>query len=257
MSTEESFNAGKNGESWESARYRLGDSYQNRTAFESGKTARTYGNEFSFGNRVSGAGAGGIFMFLIMGVCIGIYVFSVIYSPFLLLALGILLPIWPVEINIKHADFILFVMALLLVIYLLSCAFEYFRARMIEARAKNQTWKPYYWLIFTVRIIMPGVFVSVMLKLMSGRSLNLERGAQYAAAGLIVSLILLWRVKVLKPNGRLYLTEWAYNEGVKRMNDKPYVSSDTMDDKYLEQMHDDYYSKKLDDTDWEEEFKKI
>jgi|GEM_PF-2058386 len=218
--SDQAYNAGKEGRDWYSVQQQYGDSYSTRNAFESGKTARLYSGN-NPGGQAFGEGLG-----MIMIVIVAFYMLSVIYSPFIAIAFMLLLPLWPsYSSDYFGSEYIIYAVIFIIVVYLQSCLFEYLRSRMVEARAKNYNWKRYYLPIFTIRILLPGMAVYLFITSNGGsRTWEMLRLDYMAFLGaMVVVCLLLWKVKILQADSRLYFTGWAFSKGEKSMSAKPYL----------------------------------
>jgi len=232
---DEAYRAGKNGEDWYQVQNRYGNDSSIRNAFESGKSYRTY-NSDNGGSAAFGNGLGMIMMLVVI-----FYMFLVIYSPLLAIGFLLLYPFFPSGNEYFGSDFLIYGAALLIIVYLLSCGFEYLRARMLEARRKNQKWKLRYTLIFVVRIIIPGIAAHVYIYAQSYKG--------YTPPGLFsekslltgffvftfVVLMLLWKVKILSPDSRFFFTKWAFEKGVISMATIPVAETAAEGDFFADQ----------------------
>lgn len=213
----EAYRAGKNGEDWYHVVQKYGDGYAVKQAYESGKSANLYGgSNNSAGGEALGGGLG-----LIMFALVAFYMGVIIYSPLIAITIVLLYPILP---SAPSANFgahdIIYGILFLIVVYLLSCGFEYFRARMLEARRKHQNWKIYFTLIFFIRIIVPGLALYFFFYFKDRDKYSDTNPFTYPGAGAslvlagIVIATLLWKVKILNADNRFFFTKWAFDKGI-------------------------------------------
>ncbi|HKG05540.1 MAG TPA: hypothetical protein VKB19_03740 [Pedobacter sp.] len=171
-----------------------------------------------------GAAAGGGAGIIILGM-VAFTMGVVIYSPLIAVTFGLLYPMLLLET--PSANFglfeIIYIVLFLTILYLLSCAFEYFRARMLEARRKNLNWKIYFTLLFFVRIIIPVLAVHFYFYFQEIDGYSDKNPFTYPGAlssffvSLIVFAMLLWKVKILNADNRYFFTKWAFNRGITSM----------------------------------------
>lgn len=215
---DEAYKAAKSGEDWYDVQRRLGDTYDVKRAFDSGASARRYGSD-----NAGGAGFGGGFGFIVMGLVL-LYMGAILYSPLLAITYLLLKPIFPDLNRLNGTEGIFYIIMAVVIVYFLSCGFEYLRARMLEARVKNRDWKKYFIILFTVRILGPGITVYLFVYFSvkdsySNTGLFTYPGAvQSFLISAVLVLILMWRIKVLNADNRYYLTKWAFDKGVRSMD---------------------------------------
>lgn len=218
------YEAAKNGADWSHVVNQYGDSYDVQRAYEEGRSVYRYSGNSP--EAAMGQSFGGLMDILMMAMA-AFYIFAILYSPLLLIAFILLYPFFPFEVLKQVGDFWLTYGGLMLgLTYILSCGFEYLRARMLEARFKNRKWRWLFAFIFSFRIIFPGLIVYFGLVMYGlGRQysgeLIFEPFCFYFA--LFVVLMLLWKVKILNPQSRFYFTGWAFEKGVRSMAHLPVV----------------------------------